>query len=394
MAHTITDRHVVADLCRGKQVVEAQLAEALYRLFNSSIAIHKLRKFAKVVLQAMTDGAAAPLSAAIAEESRLRVWDRIPEKSRNGLCLFWNTPWRMKNLDASDVSDIIRLAGCWIEHGGLAAMGLQGPARKDAWGERHSASESIKDAYRTGVPGARGPWQKGEVEAVWSDGKKKFAGTTARRARGAGHGIPPHLRPHMRDAGGFSGIGGLPNNPFIGKRAMGDSNVLKIDRLFGLFIGADISGTTTDSLFALEMWGGEHLTAAYYLLPLATLVHNNHHALIEVALSLSINGIVDYDVGFYRTLRPKNCQLLELANIDGVLTAAEYDKRNRHFVVFYDDMRPAGCLLFSEIEARALKAAGFWKATRLLGEAPNLPSYPSYDTVESLCDRFQVNLAA
>ncbi len=49
---------------------------------------------------------------------------------------------------------------------------------------------------------------------------------------------------------------------------------------------------------ALETWGHNNISEAYYLLPIGTIVHNNHHALIEVALALSINGVIDYRIGF------------------------------------------------------------------------------------------------
>lgn len=175
----------------------------------------------------------------------------------------------------------------------------------------------------------------------------------------------------------------------MGKRATGDSNVLKLDRILGLITGADISGTTADTVFALETIGINYLTAAYYMLPLATIVHNNHHALIEVALALSMNGVLDYHIGFYDTLLPKGTGVVpsELEGVEEILDDADRDYRNRYFVVYYDDRgNVAGCIVMSRSEAWDLRYKMCFQATRLLDKAPSLPLCPSRDTVLSLFD--------
>jgi hypothetical protein len=394
MPSLIRDANEIQRLCHQKQVIEAQLAKDFYGQFNSGAALQKIRDVVKLIIQSMTSGPDHPLFAAINEENKLRVWDKI-QKSRNGLFFFMNAPMKFNTLDASDCSDIIRLAGCWVEKGGLAAAGFQGGG-KDSWNERGTTSSMIKDAYRPGVQTGAGNWKQ-EVETVWADNKGKFKDLTARRDRGPGQAIEAEIKPYMRDPKAFSGMGGIPSNPNIGKRARGQSNVLKLDRLFGLIIGADISGTTTDTVFALEVWGGETLTAAYYLLPLATIVHNNHHALIEVALAMSLNGVINYDIGFYTTLLPKNCNLPEeLVELGRILGAAERRQDNQHFLLYYNNgsQQPAGCFLFNQPEVQRLKAGGFWRGTRLLRRAPSLPIYPTLDTVRGLCAEFGIAIPA
>jgi hypothetical protein len=280
-----------------------------------------------------------------------------------------------------------------VEKGGLAAAGFTGGGT-DSWGKQDSASSLAKDAYRPGVQTGAGNWKQ-EVENVWADNKGKFQGLPARRDRGPGQTIESNILPYMRDPKAFSGMGGIPAKPAIGKRARGQSNILKLDRLFGLITGADISGTTTDTVFALEVWGSELLTAAYYMLPLATIVHNNHHSLIEVALAMTLDGTINYDVGFYTTLRPKGCTLPpELSKIGEILATAEVSSLNQHFLLYYENgaTQPSGCIRFTPDEVNWLKAFGFWRGRRLLRRAPSLPSFPTLETVRSLCAEFSITV--
>lgn len=379
---------------RDKQIVEAILAQDLYKYFNTGQALTNLQKLATRCAREMVYGQESTLLAAAEEEKNLRVWSKIGGKTTDSLVNFFGTPGsRAHELDATDVADMIRLYGCWVEHGGFSRVEFRGPGQ-DAWGsggKKFTETAAMKDAYRAGAPGHKGQWKKTEVEAVWGDKKGRFANVgVARRFRGGGSEIEDHIKPFMRDSNTFSGMGGLPNNPGIGKRAAGDSNVLKIDRIFGLITGADISGTTTDTVFALETLGQDFLTAAYYMLPLATIVHNNHHALIEVALALSINGVLDYHIGFYSSLLPKAVRNVpaELAGVDGILLNAERDPRNRFFVVYYNLNGVAGGLLLSKEEALALKK--FFGASTLLAKAPSFPVCPGKATI--LIKVFQGNL--
>ena len=112
-----------------------------------------------------------------------------------------------------------------------------------------------------------------------------------------------------------------------------------IDRTFGLPEGADISGTTADSIFGMEAimalkGGGERSFGTDYkpkkledvknkywpenygassgypgyviLLPLITMVKLGHHALLECALTFTLTGYIDaYHIGEYTSLWPK-----------------------------------------------------------------------------------------
>jgi len=197
-------------------------------------------------------------------------------------------------------------------------------------------------------------------KAVW---KHESGG----RDRGAWTGgIEPHLQKLL----------GLARVPGISiKRSLEGSTVLKVDRLFGLLRGADISGSASEGASILERWGSDLLHSAYYLLPLATLVYNGHHTVLEVALTLSLNKIIDYHIGFYTSLLPADAPP-ELDDIVAALKDAE--DRADHFVVFFKDSQPAGCLLFDQIwEKSLLRKAEFGRATEMLARAQTLPSFPS-----------------
>jgi hypothetical protein len=127
------------------------------------------------------------------------------------------------------------------------------------------------------------------------------------------------------------------------------STVRAMDRMFGLPEGADISGTTADNLFAFEtvmnatkmLKKDQQQPAVLNLLPIAAMVSQYHHTVLECALTLTMNGVINYQIGFYKTLYPavsvnlENDELKEVKqNVYNVLASAEDDKRNRHMLVY------------------------------------------------------------
>jgi hypothetical protein len=292
----------------------------------------------------------------------------------------------LRRLDASDCADIIRFAGAWVENGGLIGAGATGSST-DAWGQNLSNSEAIKDAFRPGVQTGRGDWRN-EVESTWSDGKGRFdqPDLTKRRDRGPGWKIEPHLVDLMRDPKGFSGMAGIGAGCKGSKRAQGESNVLKLDRLFGLVTACDISGTTTDTAFALEVWGGGIVSAGYYLVPFGTIAHNMHHSLLEVALALSINHIIDYRIGFFETMLPTKNLPAELNQIAAILAGTQQRMRNwgLHFICYYQNNQVAGCYQFSGADVDRLYNSEVSRATTMLDKAQALSAYPSKAEVDDL----------
>lgn len=125
----------------------------------------------------------------------------------------------------------------------------------------------------------------------------------------------------------------------------------RMDQVFGLMPGATISGTTTDNIYFLDKFSRMHLDPVYYLLPVAAIVAGGHHSLLEVALPLTLNHVIDYTVGLYTTLLPKqveggNAPTGALA-IKGVLKNFEEKPENHLMLVYYQGVgQPKGCLLY------------------------------------------------
>lgn len=119
-------------------------------------------------------------------------------------------------------------------------------------------------------------------------------------------------------------------------RFLEHSVVAAMDRTFGLRPeGADVSGTTTDSIYALRWAGAEasvgpDLVLAVQLLPLVTMVPQGHHTMVECAHPLSRRGIIDYHIGYYTTLAPVQSPHL----FDPVLGALDGSDRNKHVFIW------------------------------------------------------------
>jgi len=169
------------------------------------------------------------------------------------------------------------------------------------------------------------------------------------------------------------------------KRAYGPSNVLKIDRIFGLQVGADISGTTADATFFSRQWGEGVLHTYYYLLPAATIVYNCHHTLIEVALTLSLNRLIDYHIGYYSSLLVKTKErvpedITHLKNIPSILEGAENSKKNHRIIAWFDGSALDGLVEFEggyELE----QYKRIFNAKKWLYEAPAFQNFPTREDV-------------
>jgi len=126
---------------------------------------------------------------------------------------------------------------------------------------------------------------------------------------------------------------------------MTDDITGKMDDVFGLMPGATISGTTTDNIYFISKFALAVDDPTLYLLPFGTIVSGGHHSLIEVALPLSVNGIIDYRVGCYSTLIPEGYSS-NAANIIRTFLHA-YDSRpeNRLMLIYYSGTNVDGCFI-------------------------------------------------
>ena len=358
-------------ISREKQQLEADVSKSVYKVFDSGEAILTLRKFIRVMVNYMTRRSNfKALKDAIDKESELRVWNKIT-KSPDGLKYFVKNNVFLNRLDATDCADLIRLSGEWVERGGHL--------------DDDRNLNDIKKSYRKGLPEKRfseqqGSGQRGPVGDVWAQRQGHLGSPVARRDRGDDKEIELHLKPFMRDPGARSGMGGP-------RRAKGNSTIKKLDNLFGFIIGCDISGTTTDNVFAFDHlnFGPDGLNLGYYIFPLATIIHNNHHTTLEVAMSLSLDEKIDYRIGFYETLLPKGGLPNELSRIENIYREAANKARHKrlHILCYYDNNnRLEGAYRFNSTEVDTLRAT--LVGTEVMKAALNMSRFPKEMEVKKL----------
>jgi hypothetical protein len=130
----------------------------------------------------------------------------------------------------------------------------------------------------------------------------------------------------------------------------------------------------------LKQFGPHVLDPIFYLFPVAAIVSGGHHSLLEVALALSLNDVVDYHIGFYATLIPKRkgAKHAGIAEIEKTLVAAEKHADNRRLLVFYPDgkskVAPAGAYLFLPSEKQFFD---FADGLERLKEFKKFPEWPA-----------------
>lgn len=165
----------------------------------------------------------------------------------------------------------------------------------------------------------------------------------------------------------------------------------KMDRVFGLLRGATISGTTTDNIYFLRRYGQVVRDPVNFLLPVGTIVAGGHHSLIEVALPLTINGLVDYRLGCYSTLFPDRAPRGtndEAANIiRRVLHAWENRSENRLMLVYYRGGSVDGCLVCERPDEKNQWKETFKADEKLMEEFTNVPPDPSKGQIETFAMR-------
>ena len=340
MAKHISNMTTLDTMCRERQAAEQRLAKQLYKAFSEGVALKKIQEVGARVVNEMLEAQDSILGSVIIKfGGDLDIFNRF--KTLQEVLA------GQANLTPGDIADIIFLCGEWV---------LAGGGTKNKW-----PAKEVQGAYKVGVtqtepkkgqPGWMAQYADDANKAVW---KAEVGG----RHRGDWTGgVEKHIQADL----------GPASKPGISiKRSLEGSTVLKVDRLFGLLRGADISGSASEGASILERWGSDLLHSAYYLLPLASLVYNGHHTILEVALTMSLNKIMDYHIGFYSSLLPDNAPP-ELDNIVAALQDAE--DRADHFVVFFKDSQPAGCLLFDQIsEKKLLRTADFGRATQMLARA-------------------------
>ena len=358
MFEQIVDLEIINRLSKRKRELEAMLTKELYEIFSLPKYLIPLQKTVGDILIMMVEGVPhnhvpwKKLRNAVREEPFLRLWkenihNKVPGKLGKTAYIQWRKKIIHARFDPTDCGDIFRLAGAWVEQGGGVTSRGEIP-RSAGWEE--GVSDSVKSAYRPGVDFSEDAREVWEEEKWYKKGgrfydsrlskkerqelivQKRESGAF-RRDRGSSWDIEENVKPLMRDSTAFSGMG-------KSKRAQAASNVLKIERICGTIVGGDISGTTTDTLFELELWGRKYLSVCYYLLPLATIVHNMHHSFTEVALSISLNKEADYTIGFYSSMLPGRDTINPILfnKIKAAMEKTEKAMRDEglHFIRYYE----------------------------------------------------------
>jgi hypothetical protein len=167
------------------------------------------------------------------------------------------------------------------------------------------------------------------------------------------------------------------------------STIGRIDRTFGLPYGADISGTTSDNLYFLTGWAdaskGDPLVM---MLPLAAIIGEYHHSLLEVAAAMSLRRVISYSIGFYSTLLPPLPQGVsanpQRGDIAALLDKFEKDPRNQHLLLHYNKNNEiAGCFIAEGADLDGFRKLGTVDI-HLWPKFNSLPAYPPEDKIIGL----------
>ena len=311
------ERDAIIRLAMARGVLETELARRMYNIFNSPPLIGRLRDLCGLTIEQLVGfaftgtGARAILYTGALQEGgkNLAVWRGRPPN-----ILSLRSVLREKNTwSAADCSDLIRLFGGVIEYKPL-----------------QEAEEVGKD--------------EAQFEKAQRVGGDNIWGKPRARSRGGFAPMPeaPHttearaaMLRFRRDPRGFAGIKGTG--------LLRESTVKKIDFVFGLPEGCDISGTTADSIFFMRHVNKfieglpekipDEMIPVVQLLPVATMVSQAHHTLLECALTLTLNKIISYRVGFYTTLMPLKGTCVPLLPL---FEWCENDLRNKHVLCYLD----------------------------------------------------------
>ena len=323
------DQAQVKQWISKKQANEVKLADDLLRLFNEELTlIRNIRSMAKRAITELEFLRKDPQGKGLFEQAWGKESPNLKVAQEYGN--IDNIAQNIGHLRAEYCSDIIRLYGDVVERG------------RKAKHKQYPGLDDKKGKLRKDWAHAKAP---GEVSAgaslIWNDKKG------GRRLRDIDKGQTsesPVRKGILAKKGGISIF-----------KMREESTVLKIDRMFGLLEGADISGTTADTMFFINRFGDVGLDPIYHLLPVATIVAGGHHSVLEVSLPLTLNRYIDYTIGLYSTLMPFNSNHPSQGAIWKYLKLAENNSNNRLMLVFFKDQEPGGCYEFDKNQPGCFK---------------------------------------
>lgn len=312
----LTHNDVIA-CSRSRAIMETQLCTEMYKLYNSGPILNPIRSVVAtaieqilVMMQFSSLKGPEKWDAAIKTAGgNLAVW-RLSGSAKKETSAALMKVWESSaSWTADDCGDLIRLFGGIIEDKSLQGNAVAESVNAARDGKRQAGFGSDERSRTT----------KGFNESVAHIGQAHLAILGSKRVKD-----------------GFSGI----TNISLTEK----STVKKIDCAYGLAEGCDISGTTADSIFFFDhvnsFISGMPETIAQdklpliQLFPMATMGSQGHHTVLECALTLTQNKIINYRVGFYSTLMPEGSSNEPLRQL---FSKYENDPRNVQMLCWWDD---------------------------------------------------------
>jgi len=326
----IDDDREIVRMSMQRAQMEMGLAKSLYNFFNTAPQITYLRNLLDTAITTLV----ADLGGAHRNFAQRNIFEVAVKKSAKNLAVFTDRGMssNVTNLrqllgqkntwSAADCSDLIRFFGELVEN----------KMMKGNYGY-----EGISPNLHTQKNNWRPPLHFDK------DHRARIRGQAYEPAQSGPHvaGARAVMLALRRDEAGFSGI----NITLLNR---GKSTVSKIDYVYGLAEGCDISGTTTDSLFFhtyLEPFCATAdcppwLFMILHLLPIATMVYQTHHTILECALAISCNQRTgtEYSIGKYHTLLPRflRGQGFGLGELEGILRSYDHDYRNHRMLCYFE----------------------------------------------------------
>ena len=383
--HIEYDEDRIRQFIMEKQANEIELAWDLRDVFNTNeILVGPLRQLVSFAVDELDDLRKGPFEG---HQIVTAAWKKEVKGPKNKALIKYGNLTKLANnapyLSAEECSDVIRYYGEVVEMGGEKYKAQQ-KAR------RYTPAPDTLKPYAD-LDTEKGSFRRGG-DPVWKAGRQRTRRpptTPAKAPYDATYDFTYKLE------------GGISTATVLEK-----STVLKIDRVFGLMVAADISGTTTDSIFFVNRYAnmfrryfnqypllaGALDDPIYQLLALATLVAGGHHSVLESGLSLTLNRhitSIDYRIGLYTSLIPLRSAHPARGDVLSKLSLAEKNVRNRLMLVYYrEPNRIGGCYLFAKDGSERHRFEQLARGdTPLLHSFLRFGSWPTQDQVLSLFQR-------
>jgi len=418
--HIRADKPVLKTMIRkfidNQQALESEMARAIVRVFNTNYDLITPLRY--IVLNAIEDieylqenRVRGKSVVADAFNGDAKFYGFVSKGNKSGMHVFSQDNFvqqvkeRLLTLNAVQCSDMIRFYGEVIERGSKRPKASKIPAK-------YFDIETGKD-IRPPLPPKLGRnvealnekrinYQKDSRNKGWWN--KKIEDPKARRLRIKRKDATPEQRKAHEDSLTNAERAVIKLNAGISRWIQLPEDLgNKIDKVFGLQKGATISGTTTDTIFFLNRMtlideamktgsplkkhyfadnGPKGLDPIYYMLPLATLVSEGHHTVVEVALPLSLNGIItEYKIGRYATLMPNR----KGRNNDGANEIRKllqsYQNKSKQMLIYYDrNGEIGGAVTFSS------EAMNLWDKIAVADEKLmyKINGFPPKPTIENI----------